>query len=493
MADFRSMTYTGFARVTACAGAAMLLAGCAASAAAPPPERDSSTDVPFVGCETVACTGSINGAEYEIVMPDTWNGTLLIYSHGYRPAEPFPPTFDPINTNAEPVPGWDAGETAVGDSLLERGFAIAGSAYSANGWAVEEGVRAGEEIYDFFSANIGQPNRVYVWGDSLGGLITQTLADKHPEWVDGAAPLCGVMAGLVPNIGLALDAAYGVQQLLVPDMKVVDYVDYTEALTAWESAASTLIESAKDQDTDAIAKMLTIAAIVDAPSQTYRQDGASLVSSVSGTVESLLTALGYGTVGRFDIEQRFGGNVSGNEATDYASRISEDERATIDAIGGEGAAVRFAGIMDSGTRISADPQARAKALEVGGNPSGAVQVPTITMHTRADPLVIVENQSFFRERYQAKVEAGEVKGGLVQLYTVAPPEYSSETGAPYGAGHCNFTPQSRVAVIELLDAWVRQGVYPGQAAIEKAMGPDSGYASAYTPGPWPDALAVIGP
>jgi len=474
------------------AAGALLLTACG-STVATSPVRDQSNDVPFTGCDQVACTGVINGAEYEIVMPETWNGTLLIYSHGYRPAEPFPPTFNPVVTNAEPVPGWDGGNQEVGQSLLAEGYAIAGSAYAANGWAVEEGVRAGEEIYEFFTSEIGTPNRVYVWGDSLGGLITQTLAEKHPEWVDGAAPLCGVVAGLVPNIGLAFDAAYGVQQLLVPDMKIVEFESYADALAAWEGAASTLIESARAQDTDAIAKMLTIAAIVDAPSQTGSQDGASLVSSVSGTIESLLTALAYGSVGRYDIEQRFGGNVSGNEATDYAARINDEEAASIDAIGGEGAAARNAAILDNGPRTAPDPAARAKALEVGGDPSGAVQVPTITMHTKADPLVIVENESFFHDRYQARLEAGEVKGGLVQLYTVPPAEYSPEEGAPYGAGHCNFTPQSRLAVIDLLDAWVREGIYPGQSAIQAAMGTESGYNPIYTPGPWPDPLAVVAP
>ncbi len=115
------------------------------------------------------------------------------------------------------------------------------------------------------------------------------------------------------------------------------------------------------------------------------------------------------------------------------------------------------------------------------------------MHTKADPLVIVENESFFKDRYDSRVAAGEVKGGLVQLYTVPPPEYSPEVGAPYGAGHCNFTPQSRLAVIDLLDAWVRDGVYPGQAAIAEAMGTESGYSAIYAPGPWPDPLAVVLP
>jgi hypothetical protein len=73
----------------------------------------------------------------------------------------------------------------------------------------------------------------------------------------------------------------------------------------------------------------------------------------------------------------------------------------------------------------------------------------------------------------------------VQLYTVPPATYSSTEGAPYGAGHCNFTPESRLAVIDLLDAWVRDGVYPGANAVADAMGTDSGYNALYRPGPWP--------
>lgn len=455
-----------------------------------PEARDQSTAVPFTGCDAVACTGDINGAAYEILLPETWNGTLLLYSRGYRPAEPFPPNFSPVETSAVPVPGWDSGEKALGQAFLDRGYALAGSAYRSNGWAVEDGVLAGEELYAYFTEQVGKPKRVYVWGDSMGGLITQTLAERHPEWVDGAAPLCGVMAGLEPNIGLALDTAYGVQQLLYPAMQIDDFQDYQEALRNWEGASSRLIQGARDQDTDVIARIFTVAAMVDAPGQTRTYDGSSIVSRVSGTIESLLTALAYGTVGRQEIDTRFGGSVVGNVDTDYASRLDDAEREAIDAIGGEGAADRFVAILDRGPRVEADPAAQAAAVERGGDPTGAVQVPTITMHTAADSLVIAQNQSFFRDRYQLQVDAGNVRGGLLQIYTVPPPEYSQEAGAPYGAGHCNFTPESRIGVIELLDQWVRNGVYPGMGAVESAMGPRSGYSANYLPGPWPDPAAV---
>jgi hypothetical protein len=77
---------------------------------------------------------------------------------------------------------------------------------------------------------------------------------------------------------------------------------------------------------------------------------------------------------------------------------------------------------------------------------------------------------------------------LLQAFTVAPPVYGKKAGAPYGAGHCNFTAGTYIGTAELMDRWVRDGVLPAPATIEQAMGSDSGYSSAFTPGPWPADL-----
>ena len=61
--------------------------------------------------------------------------------------------------------------------------------------------------------------------------------------------------------------------------------------------------------------ILLIAALVDAPTQTKTYDGATIESQVRARAESILTALGYGTYGRYEIEQRVGGNASGNDGT----------------------------------------------------------------------------------------------------------------------------------------------------------------------------------
>ena len=161
------------------------LAGCSREPEAFDRREDGAcppgTDVPLKSCDQVPVhRRARRRGRYEIQLPDKWNGTLLIYSHGYRQAEPSPPDFAPVDT--EPGAG---GHRGGRQRLLAKGYALAGSAFKTNGWDVLDGVAADEALHTFFVDKVGKPDRVYVWGDSLGGLITETLAEKHPEWVSG--------------------------------------------------------------------------------------------------------------------------------------------------------------------------------------------------------------------------------------------------------------------------------------------------------------------
>jgi hypothetical protein len=75
---------------------------------------------------------------------------------------------------------------------------------------------------------------------------------------------------------------------------------------------------------------------------------------------------------------------------------------------------------------------------------------------------------------------------LVQLFTVPPADYPEDPGAPYGAGHCNFTPESRLGMVTLLDGWVRDGIYPSANRVQAVFGSASGFDALYTPGAWPE-------
>jgi hypothetical protein len=466
----------------AVAVAGLVVSACASTST--PKARQDSTNVPFKSCDKVQCADTLNGAAYQIVMPKNWNGTLLLYSHGYRQAQAAPPDNTPPSTKPDPAPGWSDGSKDVGNALLAKGYALAGSAYASNGWAVADGVKADEDLYAYFTKNVGQPYRTYVWGDSLGGLVTEVLAEKDSSWVSGAAPLCGVLGGPVANLDLALDVAYAMKLFFNPALKLTGFSSWAEATQQWsQTAAIVQADLAGPDQGAAAAKLLTIAALVDAPGQTMDANGATVTSKVKATAEAVLTALGYATFGRYDIEQRFGGNPSDNTKTNYALRVNSSERSLIDVAGGAGTTDKLLAELAAAPRLAADPAAVTK-FAASGTPTGAVVVPTITMHTTADPLVIVQNETLFAQRYAANPKR---TADLLQLFIAPPADPAAwAPNAPYGAGHCNFTGSSRIAIIGLLDNWVRDGVYPGTAAVAQAMGTDSGYSPTATGGPWPD-------
>ena len=433
--------------------------------------RDTSTDVPFTGCDQVACAGTLEGAKYQIQLPAKWNGTLLLFSHGYRAAQASPPDFAAVQTDAQAAPA-----EPVAKALLAKGYALAGSAYKTNGWAVADGVAAGEQLHDFFVQKVGTPKRTYAWGVSLGGLITELLAEKHPDWVSGAAPMCGVLGGSNLNFDLALDVGYAIKTLVAPAFKVEGYTSFADAQANFELAYKQVLLATRTPA--GLAKLLLVGALADAPTQTETYDGSTLTSRGSALVESLVTALVFGTTVRQDIEQRVGGNPSGNVDANYGPRVSAGERALIEQVSA-GSTDKNLAVLAGGTRINPDPAARDKFATLG-TPTGDVRVPTLTVHTEADPLVLVQNEAVFA----GKVSASEKKtADLVQLYTKAPATYPKP--APYGAGHCNFTGGEVTGTLTVLDNWVRGGTYPAGPVVTTAFGSDTGLDLTYRPAPWP--------
>jgi pimeloyl-ACP methyl ester carboxylesterase len=437
-------------------------------------ERSTNADVPFNGCDSVKCTGKMTGANYEIQLPKKWNGTLLIYNHGYRPAEPAPPDFAPVDHSAVPAGGAD-----VAAKLLDEGYALAASAFKTNGWDVLDAIAADEALHTYFVDKVGKPDRVYVWGDSLGGLITETLAEKHPDWISGVAPLCGVLGGTNLNLDIALDVAYAVKTLIDPELKLTGFASNAEANANWQGAYKAITAAGADT-ANGVPKILMVAAMVDAPAQTKTYDGSTIESSVRARAESILTALGYGTFGRYEIERRVGGNPSTNADVDYSTRLSDTERSLIETVS-PGSSDKLLTQLKDGARVTADPAARAKA-DTLGNPTGNIKDPTITMHTAADPLVLAQNETVFAQRVSASKTR---TADLVQIYTIPPTTYSQDTGAPYGAGHCNFTNDQRVGIIKMLDDWVHDGVVPGTNSLSEDFPGDPSVTTAFNPGPWP--------
>ena len=466
--------------VAAIMSSALIVAACGSSSnpVAGPTSTGSASAGGSPSCQNIPCAGEINGAKFLIELPNQWNGTLLVWNHGLR-LDPPPPVPDakPADTYAPDGPSKDPNDRSVVGPLLDQGYALAGSAYSQQNWAVPVAVPEANDLYNYFVEHVGLPKRTYVWGESLGGLITELEAEQYP-WVTAAAPQCGVLAGTNMTMDLALDGAFGVQQLLLPNLQINGYADSQQAAAAFTQVYNLVTQSAKTLNKENLGKLLTVASIVDATTKTTTADGANTASKLQAQAEALLTGLGFGTLGRANIESQVGGNFSTNEQATYANRVTAAEKQQIDAFGGPGSANEWLSQLDQAKRVQFEQAPRVTANTKMGNPTGVLKVPTITLHTEYDPAVPVYEESVFKQR----VSDNGKTNSLVQLYTKPPASYQT---APYGAGHCNFTATERLALIQLLDGWVSSGNKPTNEQIQTAFKKPTGLDLTYTPPPWP--------
>src|SRR5260370_27883335 len=83
-----------------------------------------------------------DGATFLIEVPSPWNGTLLLYSHGYV----IPGSLNPAQ---------DVGDPATGAFLLSNRFALAGSSYAHTGWAIHEAHSDQIAVLDAFATLFG--------------------------------------------------------------------------------------------------------------------------------------------------------------------------------------------------------------------------------------------------------------------------------------------------------------------------------------------------
>ena len=130
------------------------------------------------------------GALYAFAVPDDWNGDLIVYGHGIvDPAAPIA------------LPTTQDGFTVLKEALLERGFAVAYSSYSENGYALKDAFHRLHELPALFKARVNRrPDRVYLMGHSLGAVAVQMLAERFPAKYDGALAMCGFVSGGGPEV-----------------------------------------------------------------------------------------------------------------------------------------------------------------------------------------------------------------------------------------------------------------------------------------------------
>jgi pimeloyl-ACP methyl ester carboxylesterase len=407
-----------------------------------------------------------DGATYLIQAPSNWNGTLALYSHGYTPV-------------GDPNPAYDVGDGLTGQYLLAQGYALAGSSYATNGWAVQQAIPDQMEVLSTFASLVGTPARTIAWGHSLGGLVTAGLIQQYPASFDAALPMCGAVGGGVGFWNSYLDFAYAINTLLAADELQV--VNITDPSTNWDQAM-TIVEAAQNTP-QGQARIALAAALSDIPgwytTGSPRPAKADYADEEANQYQWLVQdAIDFAFFWRAELEARAGGNPSWNAGVDYRGHLDKSpERAEVRAL-----------YAQAGLSLNADLRSLAARAKITANPAslnylsdniildGQISVPVLALQTEGDGLVVPESET----AYGGAVNGSGDGALLRRLYVNR-------------AGHCAFTSAETIVAFETLVGRLNQGSWgglkPGPLNVSaSALGPSyNAYPPAYAdfnPGPY---------
>jgi pimeloyl-ACP methyl ester carboxylesterase len=394
-----------------------------------------------------------NGATWIADVPANWNGTLLLYSHGYNPT----PTNPPVNS-----PG-----PAVAEALLARGYALAGSSYSRSGWVTDTAASDGLDTLRAVTALIGEPRRAIALGTSFGGMVTGQLAERGGRVLDGAIATCGLMGGGTDLHNYQLDGSHAVAQLLLAgeQVKLVDFTDTAEAFATAGRMVAALDQA--QTSPEGRARVALITALYQEPAWVPGQPKPApgdLDAQAVGQYQNLRAILPFIVAGRADMERSAGGNPTWNKGVDYGRQLAESGRFAQVARLYQRAGIDLRADLKLLTRtadVTADPSAYRWMLN--SKLTGRLAMPVLTLHTTDDGLVPVQHE----QEYAEDVHDSRSAGLLRQAYA----EH---------AGHCAFTTAELVAAVITMEKRVQTGRWDAMAephrmqALADSLGLDSG-------------------
>jgi pimeloyl-ACP methyl ester carboxylesterase len=406
-------------------------------------------------------------AQWVADIPADWNGTLILYSHGFNPT--------PNN------PARNAPDPQTAAALLARGYALVGSSYERSGWTMDTAANDQLETLAVFSERFGEPDRTLALGTSMGGLVTGQLAERRHTGIDGALATCGLMHGGVDLLNYQLDGAHAIARLLVPDGQSVQLVGFGGSAAAVNVSVQTMLAAltAAQGTPQGRARTALAAALYHLPRWA---EGApepapdDYVGQQQAQYQQFITALNFTYPARVLIEDTVGGNPSWNVGVDYRTLLAHaDERDQVSTLYRQ-AGLNLTADLDELSRtagIAPDRQALRRAYAIS-ELTGELRVPMLSIHTTHDVLAPVQVEEDYAEQVRHAGENALLRQAFV-----------------HRLGHCAFTPAELVAAVQALEERVRAGHWTPaaqprrlDAAAERLNLGGAEFVDPYRPAEW---------
>ena len=384
----------------------------------PPPDYFvDEAQLPFTALPgATAHWGVHSGAGYRIEVPDDWNGTLVMWAHGFRGTG--------LELTVENHP--------LREFLIPNGYAWAASSYSRNDYDITVGVQDTHTLAKRFNGLVGKPDRVYLTGASMGGHITAVSIEQYRNFYDGAMPICGVL-GDFELFDYFLDFNAAAQQLGTGTSTFpVDPATYTSVTVPEIKASLEAVAGGWPNVLNADGMNLKSLTELRSGGERPNFDEAwffwNTFPSFQTGEGNFLFDLG---VGDGSLARSPGSTVDNTDVVyqfDSDPALSPAEEALNDGI----------------VRVGADPQGRspnglAQVPPIAGDPT----VPVLTLHNLGDLFVPFHNEVIYGNE-----AAANGKSNLVVQRAIR------------GVGHCDFTATELVTAFVDLVGWVEHGIEP---------------------------------
>jgi hypothetical protein len=402
-----------------------------------------------------------DGSQWIADVPSPWNGTVLLYSHGFGP-----------------LTAADAPDPTTQQYLLKEGYALVGASYDPNGswWALDTAVGDQFAALSALETQLpAAPRHVIAFGTSMGGLISALEAEQPRTPIDGSLTTCGIVAGGVQLNNYQLDGEYAIDQLLGSgNLKLVGFTNpVTDALfntayplDALASAAQNSAPLPGHKVSPGVARLalaMSLMNVADWPPGQAMPSPFNFVAQEQGQYDiefqpaggtsPIQTTMDFVEFGRYYIEQADGGNAAWDKDVNFARLVFDSSYAPeIIALYRE-AGLNLWSDLENLTRhadTTATPSA-VYSLEHTSVPTGRLQVPELDLKTISDQLVPVQQENYYRNTVDAAGRGDLLRQAFVQRQL-----------------HCNFQPSELVAGVLAVQHRVDTGQW-GSVATPRAL------------------------
>jgi hypothetical protein len=389
-----------------------------------------------------------DGGQWIADVPTQWNGTLLLYSHGFGP----PAAQDAPDPNTQAA-------------LLADGYAMAGSSYDPNGswWALDSALNDQFQTLSAVEALLPRrPAHVFAVGTSMGGLIS-SLEDEHSNGrLQASLTTCGIVAGGLQLNNYQLDGEYAISQLLNPTGESIRLVHFDQGFVGAGEGLATgkQLDALADQAQTTASGRARLALAMSlmnvatwapgqpmpAPHDYAAQEAGQFAVQFGQTGPTDPTAIqttqDFVEFGRPWIDQASGGSATWTKGVSFGLLLAKSPYAPEVVSLYRQAGLNLEADLANLTRhanITADPSA-VRSLTQTSVPTGRLQVPELDMHTISDQLVPVQQEDYYRHTVGFAGRSDLLRQAFVQRQL-----------------HCNFTPSELVAGVKAVQQRVATG------------------------------------